>query len=310
METQTHESTGAVSINGIDVGKLEKELAAMWQPAENEDGTASSAGTTRVCVLNLIVYAAHHEDRAQIDQLLDEVTEQTPSRAIILVADRAAESVKLEAYVSTRCQISSRGGKQVCGEQVTVEASGRVLETVSTAIEPLLIPDVPVFLWWKDIPHYEDKLFNRLVGLADRVVIDSLAFDYPQQDLLRLAEIIRTRPQFMRVSDDQLGPPDFVAHALRELLGRDRLPRRCSNRSTRSSSNTIRPTSRTNRSRRKRCSSPVGWPRGSAGNSGRRLRASKARRTTSPRRRRAAATSTSNCVRPQTAKGTTACLLR
>ena len=110
METQTHESKAAVSISGIDVGKLEKELAAMWQPAKNEDGTVAESGTTRVCVLNLIVYAAQQEDRALIDKLLDEVTEQTPSRAIILVADRAAESAKLEAYVSTRCQVSSRGG--------------------------------------------------------------------------------------------------------------------------------------------------------------------------------------------------------
>lgn len=206
METQTQENASkAVSISGIDVGKLEKELAAMWQPAQNEDGTVSEAGMTRVCVVNLVVYAAQHEDRAEIDKLLDEVTEQTPSRAIILIADRDAGDAKLEAYVSTRCQVSAKGAKQVCGEQVTIEASGPVLESVSTAIEPLLVPDVPVFLWWKDIPHYEDKLFNRLVGMADRVVIDSLAFDHPHEDLLRLAEIIRTRPQFMLVTDINWG---------------------------------------------------------------------------------------------------------
>ena len=201
METQTHESTGAVSISGIDVGKLEKELAAMWQPAQGEDGAAAEAGTTRVCVLNLIVYAAQHEDRAEIDQLLDVVTAQTPCRAVVLVADRDAAAAKLEAYVSTRCQAGSRGDKQVCGEQVTIEASGAVLENVSTAIEPLLVPDLPVFLWWKDIPHYEDKLFNRLVALSDRVVIDSVAFDHPHEDLMRLAEMLRTHPEFMRVSD-------------------------------------------------------------------------------------------------------------
>ena len=177
----------------------------MWQLAAGADGAANEAGVTRVCVVNLVVYAARQEDRAQLDHLLDEVTEQTPSRAIILVADREAATAKLEAYVSTRCQVSGKGAKQVCGEQITIEASGPVLESVSTAIEPLLVPDVPVFLWWKDIPHYEDKLFNRLVGLADRVVIDSLAFDHPHEDLLRLAEIIRTRPQFMLVSDINWG---------------------------------------------------------------------------------------------------------
>lgn len=202
METQTQESSAAVSLSkGIDVGKLEKELAAMWQPVKSEDGAVAESGVTRVCVLNLIVYAAHTEDRTEIDRLLDEVTEQTPSRSLILVADREDSTSKLDAYVSTRCQVSSRGAKQVCGEQVTVEASGPVIETVASAIEPLLVPDVPVFLWWKDIPDYEDKLFNRLVEMSDRVVIDSLAFDKPQEDLIRLAEIIRSHPQFMRVSD-------------------------------------------------------------------------------------------------------------
>ncbi|MDQ3755022.1 MAG: glucose-6-phosphate dehydrogenase assembly protein OpcA [Acidobacteriota bacterium] len=201
METQTHEIAAGSAAKGIDVGKLEKELAAMWQPSEDAEGKPAESGVTRVCVLNLVVYAAHHEDRAEIDALLDEVSEQTPSRALILIADREAESGKLEAYVSTRCQASGKGAKQVCGEQVTIEASGPVLESVSSAIEPLLVPDVPVFLWWKDIPHYDDKLFNRLAGMADRIVIDSLAFDHPHSDLLRLAEILRDQPQFMRVSD-------------------------------------------------------------------------------------------------------------
>jgi glucose-6-phosphate dehydrogenase assembly protein OpcA len=62
----------------------------------------------------------------------------------------------------------------VCGEQVTIVAAGAAVDTAASAIEPLVVPDVPVFLWWKDIPHEEDKLFNRLVELTDRVVIDSL----------------------------------------------------------------------------------------------------------------------------------------
>lgn len=191
---------GAVSLNapqGIDVARLEKELAASWRTAEG----AGDSGVTRVCVLNLIMYVAHGEDRAKIDELLDVVTKHTPSRAIVLIADRDA-ATGLEAYVSTRCQAASRGGaKQVCGEQVTIEAGGAALETAASAIEPLVVPDVPVFLWWKDIPHAEDKLFNRLVEFSDRVVIDSLVFDHPHEDMRRLAEIIGARRQFMLASD-------------------------------------------------------------------------------------------------------------
>ena len=107
----------------------------------------------------------------------------------------------MEAYVSTRCRRLGGSGKQVCGEQVTIEAAGAAIETVAIAIAPLLVPDVPVFLWWKDIPHYEDKLFNRMTTMADRVVIDSSCFDHPHEDLQRLSQIIKEHPQFMTASD-------------------------------------------------------------------------------------------------------------
>jgi glucose-6-phosphate dehydrogenase assembly protein OpcA len=189
METQA--SNVAFSpAKGIDVGKLEKELGAMWAEASGEKTGGALAGTTRACVLNLVVYSTAADDRAQIDALLDEVIERNPCRAIVLVAEREAAETKLDAYVSTRCQLSGKGRKQICGEQVTIEAHGPVVDTVASAVAPLLVPDVPVFLWWKDIPHYDDKLFDRLVGMADRVVIDSASFDHPHHDLLRLARLL------------------------------------------------------------------------------------------------------------------------
>ncbi|HEY0173933.1 MAG TPA: glucose-6-phosphate dehydrogenase assembly protein OpcA [Pyrinomonadaceae bacterium] len=189
METQ---ATTQVSLaKGIDAAGLERELNAMWAemsaPAEGADG---AAGVVRACVLNLVVYAEGAEARAEVEDLLGAVVERHPCRAIVLAAERAADAPRLEAFVSTRCQLSARGSKRICGEQITVEAAGAAVETASTAVAPLLVPDVPVFLWWKDIPHYEDKLFTRLAGMADRVVIDSASFDEPHEDLLRLSRLL------------------------------------------------------------------------------------------------------------------------
>ncbi|MCA1564852.1 MAG: glucose-6-phosphate dehydrogenase assembly protein OpcA [Acidobacteria bacterium] len=198
MSSEIQPSAAANAPQGIDVGRLEKELAANWRNA----GDGAESSVTRVCVLNLIIYAAPGEDRAKMDELLDVVTEHAPGRTLVLIADRGAAEARLEAHVSTRCQTASRGAaKQVCGEQVTIEAGGAAVDTAASAIEPLVVPDVPVFLWWKDIPHEEDKLFNRLVELSDRVVIDSLVFDRPHEDLKRLAQIIGARRQYMLASD-------------------------------------------------------------------------------------------------------------
>jgi glucose-6-phosphate dehydrogenase assembly protein OpcA len=151
--------------------------------------------------MNLLVYATVADDRAAIDEMLDEVNGQHPGRTLVLLADREATEPKLEAYVSTRCRKLGGSGRQVCGEQVTIEAAGVAVETVASAIAPLLVPDVPVFLWWKDIPHYEDKLFSRMTKMSDRVVIDSSCFDHPYEDLQRVHKIIKEHPQFMSASD-------------------------------------------------------------------------------------------------------------
>ncbi|HEX8502202.1 MAG TPA: glucose-6-phosphate dehydrogenase assembly protein OpcA [Pyrinomonadaceae bacterium] len=201
---QTQESTTQVPLaKGIDAARLERELNAMWAemsaPGAGAEGAGAArpgeappraSGVARACVLNLVVYAEGAGARAEVDELLGAVVERHPCRAVVLAAERGAAEPRLEAFVSTRCQLSARGAKLICGEQITVEAAGAAVETASTAVAPLLVPDVPVFLWWRDIPHYEDRLFERLAGMADRVVIDSASFDEPREDLLRLARLL------------------------------------------------------------------------------------------------------------------------
>jgi len=187
-------------MRGVEPARLERQLSEMW--AEAARGVEGAEGAlVRACVLNLVVFAADERERAEADALLEEVIERHPCRAIVVAADRGADTARLDAYVSTRCQLTTRGAKQICGEQITIEAAGPVVETASTAVSPLLVPDVPVFLWWKDIPHGDDKLFDRLAEMADRVVIDSATFDRPHEDLLRLARLLGERGDRLCLSD-------------------------------------------------------------------------------------------------------------
>jgi glucose-6-phosphate dehydrogenase assembly protein OpcA len=202
MTLETHSSEISLSpLKGVDVKKILSELASMWSGVNEGEDSSSSAGMTRACALNLIVYTTPSDDRARLDELLDQVNQQHPGRTLILVAYRDTATPRLEGYVSMRCRLMGGAGKQICGEEVCIEAGGPLVETAATAVAPLLVPDVPVFLWWKDIPHYEDKLFDRLSQMADRIVIDSAAFDQPYDDLLRLNRMIADRSRRMRVSD-------------------------------------------------------------------------------------------------------------
>ena len=205
METQEH-SVALSAAKGIEVARLEKELTAMWSTAtegrDNDEGRedAAASGVTRACVLNLVACTLHPDSRAKVDEVLDDVIEQHPARMLVLVIDQHG-APKLDAYVSTRCQLSSKGAKQICGEQITIEANGVAGETLASAVAPLLIPDVPVFLWWKDVPDFDDKLFQRLAATADRVVIDSTSFVQPDENFLRLAEVIGAPQSKLKLSD-------------------------------------------------------------------------------------------------------------
>ena len=40
-------------------------------------------------------------------------------------------------------------------------------------VAPLLLPDLPVFLRWRDLPPFGERPFEQLVGTVDRVIVDS-----------------------------------------------------------------------------------------------------------------------------------------
>src|SRR5262249_32163819 len=170
----------------INVGAIEKELNSLWKQASEDE----SGGVVRASILNLIVFVPDPAESATVDDIVIDVTAAHPCRVISLVADRAAES-KLTAEVTPRCTLPTPTSKQVCCEQVTITASEDHLDEAPSAIVPLLISDLPVYLWWRAVPRAEDKeLYGWLSEIADRVVIDSAKFNDPEGDLVSMARTL------------------------------------------------------------------------------------------------------------------------
>jgi len=167
----------------INVGAIEKELTSLWKQASEDE----AGGVARASILNLIVFVPDPADSNAVDDIVIDVTTSHPCRVISLVADRAAES-KLTAEVTSRCTLPTPNSKQVCCEQVTITASEDHLDEAPSAIVPLLIADLPVYLWWRAEPKAEDKeVYKWLSAIADRVVIDSAKFNDPEGDLATIA---------------------------------------------------------------------------------------------------------------------------
>jgi glucose-6-phosphate dehydrogenase assembly protein OpcA len=159
----------------VDVAAVEHEITQLWKAAAED--TLGGQPVVRACVLNLIAYAPSQDVAHRINEVISQVSGRHPSRSIIMVAERGARSARLQASISAHCQIAPEGGKRVCSEQITLRASGPAIDELHGTVLPLLVPDLPVFLWWHDEPPLTGHLFRELLETCDRLVVDSAAFE-------------------------------------------------------------------------------------------------------------------------------------
>ena len=153
-------------------------------------------------MFNLLVYVPSPAEAAKLDDMLTDITAARPCRAILIVADADAPEELITAEVTSRCTLPSASSKQVCCEQVTITAGGAQADEVPSAVAPLLLSDLPVYLWWHAVPRLADKaLFRRLVDLSDRVVIDSANFKDQETDLASMAAVLNDTPRWTALSD-------------------------------------------------------------------------------------------------------------
>src|SRR5262252_4880878 len=174
-----------MALQTINIDALERQLTELWKDA---GANGDQAGVTRACVLNLLVYVPAGPAEREVDDLLIEVTSVHPSRAFLIASDPTSDASAISAWVASRCSIVAPGSKQVCCEQVTVKARGTQVSELPSAIEPLILADLPVFLWWRAQPPFREKVFRRLIGMSDRLIIDSASFADPRHDFEELAK--------------------------------------------------------------------------------------------------------------------------
>src|ERR1044072_2196201 len=184
--------------SAINVAAIEKELTTLWKEASEDE----SGGVVRSSILNLLIYIPNPAEASKVDDIMLEITGSHPCRAILIIADRGAQESVLTARVTSRCTLPTPNSKQVCCEQVTITASEDHLDEVPSAAVPLLISDLPVYLWWRAVPRGTDKeLFGRLVEISDRVIIDSSQFNDPRNDLSSMAAALGGAEQWAALSD-------------------------------------------------------------------------------------------------------------
>ncbi|HEY6690961.1 MAG TPA: glucose-6-phosphate dehydrogenase assembly protein OpcA [Rubrobacter sp.] len=174
------ESRQAPGGGRMSVGQIERELGKL---RTNDDGTLAH----RSSVLNLIV-VTDEESATEITDSVSKLAGRHPARAVLLVADPEGES-NVDVGLSAFCNVRG-GGAQVCAEQVTIHAEGPPAMHLESLAGPLLIPDLPVFLWYPGEFSPRSLEFAAMADLADRVIVDSAASESHEACLREIADLV------------------------------------------------------------------------------------------------------------------------
>lgn len=112
------------------------------------------------------------EWHAAATQTLAGLGERHPSRTLLLLPEPEEED-RLAARVFLECHPLEGDGRQLCNEVVELRLGGGRARAPASVATPLLLPDLPVFLRWRGRPPFRTVQFRQLVGIADRLVVDS-----------------------------------------------------------------------------------------------------------------------------------------
>jgi glucose-6-phosphate dehydrogenase assembly protein OpcA len=176
----------------VDIGRIEKEIQFLWQSAAGTDGGEDSHAITRACAMNFVLYSEEATAEKDAGDLLDAITTRHPCRAILAIARHAAKPT-LEAWVSARCHVSdSKTMKQICCEQITVRGEGVGQNEVASVVVPLLLSDLPVYLWW-NAPGLARQRMEPFLRAADRLLVDSSTQDDNLSFFTELLDIMNDR---------------------------------------------------------------------------------------------------------------------
>jgi glucose-6-phosphate dehydrogenase assembly protein OpcA len=145
------------------IAAIEQQLRDIWTQAPGEMSQA------RACTMNLVVVASRDVAERYLP-IVDEVILSTPARAIVVALEPDAASSILEGDVNAVCGI---GENASCSERVRLFASGAVCARVGSAVEALLVPEIPTALVWLARVHVDDPVFSSLADDASRVVLDT-----------------------------------------------------------------------------------------------------------------------------------------
>jgi hypothetical protein len=120
---------------------------------------------------------------------LEGMAELHPSRTILLLPERHADDNRIDARAEVERWEVPDTDRGLVTEVVELTLRGSRAQAPASIVEPLLISDLPVFLRWRGEPPWDAPELEQLIGVSDRLIVDSTEWEGLPDSYARLAEL-------------------------------------------------------------------------------------------------------------------------
>ncbi|MBA2278197.1 MAG: glucose-6-phosphate dehydrogenase assembly protein OpcA [Chloroflexia bacterium] len=173
----------------LDAGAIQDELNKLWATLGGPRHGGQAPGEMvaeerygggqfmRANTLNLLAVADTDKHIRLIEETVRNLTDLQPSRTIILITRPTSDTDSNETHFDVRVELlestTPKGEPSVRFEVVTIRSDGQTSGNLPSLVTPLLVAELSDFLWWPSGTFPRHTLFHDLLGIVDRLIVDS-----------------------------------------------------------------------------------------------------------------------------------------
>lgn len=175
----------------IRLEHVDDELSHLWRMSADNVRTAQNVNV-RTSVLNFIICAPDLESAKQAHTIVRDLSSTHIARVILMILDTSeAAPPGVSSWVTLRSFSIISDMMRHSFEQVTLLIRGTAVSSAATFLQSLLKPDLPTYLWWINDPPRDLAVFERMLTISSRVIVDSDTFFRPERSLKELSSFIK-----------------------------------------------------------------------------------------------------------------------
>ena len=169
---------------GVEVGRIENELGAVWRDADSDGGEDHANGRramARAARWNIVIPTRGSVALSQAKTMIGAIAPAIPARMIVIGRNDASRSLDIRSTIASNVVSGPDGAPVVCSEEITLTGPSRSDGHFGALVRALRIPSLPTATLSIDAAVMDGLVIRELLPLSDRLVIDTGRCEHPDE---------------------------------------------------------------------------------------------------------------------------------